>query len=136
MRKKAFYITGFLTIIIFFAFKFVTGCRIVNNPAPDAYPKIQIQKPMLLNESALGDAWKLVDEQQLIGDPAKGTGKKPVTSWVIDWNKKDYYPISAVIDLGGFYELSHIYLYDGSGVGSLVISGGEPFRWQSFVTDN
>lgn len=125
-----------LSTLTLFAFLFLDSSRIKNNSSTDALPKIKLTTEMVINESALGDAWKLVDEQENVGDPAAGKGLKPSTNWEIDWNKKDYYPISAVIDLGRNFELSHIYLFDGAGEGELIISTGIPFEWQPQIVEN
>lgn len=101
----------------------------LSNPTSDSGQKIILNEDMVINEAALGEAWKLVDEQSLIGDPANGTGKAAKTRWHIDYQKKDYFPVSAVIDLGRYYELSHIYLFDAEGKGKIEVSTGIPFSW-------
>ena len=43
--------------------------------------KLLLTPQMVVNESALGDASQLVDEQQLAGDPLNGKGGAPKTAW-------------------------------------------------------
>lgn len=95
--------------------------------------KIALTPAMVLNESVVGNAGSLVDEQTLAGDPKGGTGGAPTTAWQIGTNSI-YYPASAVIDLGTNYALTDIYLYDSNGSGNLTVSTGTPFAWtQQFV---
>ena len=81
---------------------------------------------MVINESGLGDAGTLVDEQY---------EDAPKTYWKIDDDKKWIYPISLVIDLGSEYNISQIKYFDANGRGNLEVSGGEPFHWTLYFTD-
>ncbi len=105
----------------------------LSNVAVDA--KLLLTPRMVTNESALGDASQLVDEQQLSGDPLNGKGGVPQTSWVAGWTEWQY-PIHAFLDLGAPYKISAICLYDTEGTGAVTISAGHPFAWQPLFTDN
>jgi len=97
--------------------------------------KILLTPQMVTNESALGDASQLVDEQQLVGDPLNGKGEAPKTSWTAGWTEWQY-PIHAFIDLGAPYKVSSVCLYDTTGTGDVTISAGQPFKWKPLFTDN
>ncbi|MCD9025942.1 fibronectin type III domain-containing protein [Cohnella silvisoli] len=96
--------------------------------------KITLTAPMVVNESGLGDATLLVDEQATAGDPAGGTGGAPTTNWQAGWNSS-LYPAHAYIDLGQNYDLTSIYLRDTYGIADITISAGSPGNWTSLFTD-
>lgn len=89
---------------------------------------------MIINETAWGDASLLVDEQTLSGDPLNNNGGSPQTSWFIGYDSW-LYPASAVIDLGGIYNISTISIYDANGTGNLTVSGGAAFNWIEYFND-
>ncbi len=89
---------------------------------------------MVLNESALADAGKLVDEQALSGDPAGGKGGAPTTSWTAGWPAWQY-PLHAFIDLGAPHKISKLFLYDSTGTGDVTIATGVPFAWKTLFND-
>ncbi|MFD0715406.1 fibronectin type III domain-containing protein [Paenibacillus sp. GCM10027626] len=96
--------------------------------------KIPLTASMILNEATNGDATLLVDEQDLAGDPKAGAGGHPVTYWNPGYFE-GYYPASAVIDLGTDYQLTDVYLYDGSGGGKMSVLAGTPFNWTHLFDD-
>jgi len=93
--------------------------------------KIALTGSMVTNETGVGDAKKLVDEQALAGDPKNGTGGRPSTNW-LSWNK---YPAHAYIDLGQSYDLTDVYLFDHYNNGDVIISAGTPGNWNVLFTD-
>ncbi|MFK7908182.1 MAG: fibronectin type III domain-containing protein, partial [Chitinophagales bacterium] len=100
--------------------------------------RIALNSDMILNQSALGDASFLVDEQIEVGEPAMGDISSPQTFWTAGVNPW-YYPVSAFIDLGAEYELSELYLYDDFAEVSaapISIEVGEPFNWTPLLTDS
>lgn len=97
--------------------------------------KIVLDQSMILNETVYGDATKLIDEQSKVGNPATGDNERPESTWNISYNRKDFLPFSAVIDLGKYYSVTQIYIYDAEGKGELVISTGEPFQWKEKVVE-
>lgn len=135
MYKTAFFSSSFLILLLISIFAFKQLIPSKHENLPDSSDKIPLHKEMVINESALGEAWRLIDEQKVVGDPKAGSGKSPKTSWKIDWNKKDYFPVSAVIDLGNTYRLSNIYLYDAEGTGRIEISTGKPFSWSPVINE-
>jgi hypothetical protein len=99
---------------------------------PSASSKIVLTPDMLVNESALGNVAALIDEQQEAGDPRAKKGGQPKT----DWNKDIWeiaYPISAYIDLGGFYNLTDISLYDTNGEMTVKLESGTPSKWEPLL---
>lgn len=86
-----------------------------------------------------GDPGLLVDEQEVAGDPRGGDRNNPTTSWNTIFNP---HVNTAVIDLGSYYHIQRIYLYDtfGSGGGSsgnFTISVGSPGSgWSSPIVSD
>lgn len=75
-----------------------------------------------------GDPGLLVDEQELAGDPRNGDRNNPTTSWNTIFNP---HVNAAVIDLGSYYHIYRIYLYDtfgagGGSSGNFTVSPGSP----------
>lgn len=97
--------------------------------------KIPLTSDMVINETAQGDAGMLVDEQDIAGDP-------PTGDCITNWNLEDspnryfegYLPMNAIIDLGGIYEITDVYLYDGKRRCTFTVSYGEPFSWTTLFT--
>jgi len=96
--------------------------------------KLTLTPSMVVNESGIGDATMLVDEQSQVGDPSTGSGGAPSTAWFGGWNASAY-PISAYIDLGKLYNLSQIDLRDINGTGNVIVSTGSPGSWTPLFTD-
>ncbi len=97
--------------------------------------KIALDTSMVVNESGLGDAWKLVDEQQLAGDAKYNNGGLPTSYWQPSWNNGDY-PASCYIDLGSSKDITKLLLRDIDGTGDVTISYGEPGNWTTLITDD
>lgn len=95
--------------------------------------KIILSPSMITNESEFGDAGMLVDEQALANDPLNGAGGVPETNWFPGWG--DRHPVSAYIDLGKVYELTHVSLYDNNGKGDFIVEQGSPGNWVPLFTD-
>ena len=64
-----------------------------------AETRILLRPDMVLNETAIGDATLLVDEQNAIGDPSAGKGVRPEHPFFPGWTAWQY-PVQVVIDLG------------------------------------
>ncbi|WP_372633154.1 fibronectin type III domain-containing protein [Cohnella sp.] len=127
-----------VSFVMVMCLSFVTsfGMLLLTNggKAYAAETKIVLTPSMITNESGLGDATLLVDEQTLAGDPANGSGGAPATSWQAGWNTS-LYPVHAYIDLGQNYNLSSIYLRDTYDVANITISAGSPGSWTTLFTD-
>ncbi|MBO9610517.1 MAG: fibronectin type III domain-containing protein [Paenibacillaceae bacterium] len=95
--------------------------------------KIALTTAMVTNEGATGDATRLVDEQTAAGDPKAGAGGAPTTTFFPGWGGT--YPASAYIDLGQYYDLSDVYLYDYNDNAAMTISAGSPGSWSTLFTD-
>ncbi|MCD9025943.1 fibronectin type III domain-containing protein [Cohnella silvisoli] len=119
-----------LTFVTCFSMLFLTN----GGKAYAAETKIVLTPSMVTNESGLGDATMLVDEQTLAGDPANGTGGAPTTSWQAGWNSS-LYPAYAYIDLGQSYNLTSIYLRDTHDMANITLYSGSPGNWTSLFTD-
>jgi hypothetical protein len=97
--------------------------------------KIHISPEMVTNEKAYYDAFLLFDEDS-ISDPLNGLIGPPTTVWQNWILNADFYPISAVIDLGVTHTITNISMYDGSGSGDVTIQSGTPFNWNAEFVDN
>lgn len=112
---------------------------LVYDSLPSTTPqKIVLSPSMVTNESAGGDAGRLVDEQTLSGDPVNSPpGGAPATKFQPPSNGQTswYYPLNAIIDLGAAHKITNIAFYDSNGTGNVTISAGTPFNWTPLVTD-
>jgi hypothetical protein len=104
--------------------------------ADDAPVKIKLTPGMIINESGVGDATMLIDEQDLVGDPLnnKEAAGQPKGGWQTGWTKWRF-PCSAIIDLGAKHKLTNIVLYDAEGVSSVAFAVGGPGKWKIVATD-
>ena len=59
-----------------------------------------------------------------------------MTTWHTGWGPNIKHPAHGYIDLGEAFEISQIFLYDGSNAGDLRISYGYPGNWTELLTDN
>ncbi len=84
-----------------------------------------------------GDPGNLIDEQDVIDDPANGPGGNPLSFWFPGW-KSRFYPAEGYLDLGSTKTLTRIFLRDINGVGNFRIYAGAPGDWESapIVDDN
>lgn len=129
-------IAGFVAIILILIIGLFTNSKnstkdIIQSPVS----RIEITPDMVINETVYGEAEKLVDEQALIKNRETDT-YKPNNTWQPPSNKKRFLPFSAVIDLGKYHFVSHIYLYDAEGTGKITISTGEPFKWKEKAVES
>lgn len=95
-------------------------------PSVDHDNQIMLNPTMVINEKAFGNASALVDEQN--------KNDKPTSAWHPGWIDKGHFPLSAVIDLGQEYYITHVALYDGKGVGDVIVRSGKPFEWEENFT--
>ncbi|MFD0669854.1 fibronectin type III domain-containing protein [Cohnella sp. GCM10027633] len=131
MKKRySSWLTGLLAIATFVGSIVVTP----PNKAEAASMKLSLNTGMVTNESGLGDAWRLVDEQSIVGDPRGGTGGATTSNWQPGWNNA-LLPAYAYIDLGANYNVTDIYLRDGPGNADVTFYYGSPGSWTSLFTD-
>lgn len=102
--------------------------------------KITLTNEMIINEKAFADAYALIDEQNIAGDPlnSPGTAGAPSTSFQ-SWKDPQlyHYPITAIIDLGTDYNITGICTYEPSGIGTYSVSHGVPFgTWTQLYTES
>ena len=121
-RKRVNYPRGLLRIALLLVL-----CLQRNASADELIP---LRPEMLLNETAMGDAAKLVDEQNAIGDPASGKGLRPQSAFFPGW-QADRYPVSVVVDLGAVYRVTSLWVFNETGESPLVLSVGKPFQWKA-----
>jgi hypothetical protein len=106
---------------------------LINNSNPDFVlsSKLTLTPAMVTNESGLGNAGMMVDEQVLAGDPREyNGGGAPTTVWA-----PGNVTASAYIDLGQTYTIDRIYIRDMNAVGDLTIQAGSPGNWTTIDTD-
>ncbi len=99
-----------------------------DEPEFEMTQKLALTPSMVTNESGLGDATLMVDEQALSGDPREREDTDPVTGW-----SPGSSAASAYIDLGQVYSIDRIYLYDTQNTGSLSIEIGSPGNWTTLT---
>jgi hypothetical protein len=80
------------------------------------------------HESAVGDATKLVDEQEVVGDPASHTGKRPERPYFPGWTAWQY-PVHVILDLGAPTRVTRAFFYNESGENPLTLGTGTPLSW-------
>ncbi len=98
--------------------------------------KIPLGVDMITNLSNYGEPWKLLDEQELAGDPANSPGGNPVTFWQTGFQSYINYPLFALIDLGKTHHLSKMFLRDINDYGNFAIWGGYHENWDLLAVDN
>ncbi|MGD8238109.1 MAG: hypothetical protein PVH68_06120, partial [Armatimonadota bacterium] len=101
--------------------------------AGSAAGRLPLTPSMVVNESEVGDPTVLVDEQDLVGDPPRGS---PETRWAVGGQHYGKFPLRAYVDLGTVRHLSAIWLYDSNGVGDFRVSYGSPGEWTELFTDD
>ncbi len=99
------------------------------------FGKIEMTNAVAINEVGEGDANKLIDEQDIAGDPFNDFGGEPETVWFPGWSA-DLYPASVYLDLGKIYELEEIFLFDTHDVGDVSIEYGAPGSWIALTDED
>ncbi len=107
----------------------IAGCMLRAEGAARADTRIVLRPDMVVNESAIGDAGRLVDEQGAVGDPAAGKGVRPERPYFPGWTAWQY-PIQVFLDLGADYDVTRVMLYNDTGEHKLILSTGRPFAWK------
>ena len=97
---------------------------------------ITVIPEMVTNESGVGNAWKLFDEQELVGDPKGGSGGTGLRLSG-QWNPTGAtYPLYAYVNLGQTYDLTDIYFLDTFNGAKAVFYAGSPGNWSKLFEDN
>ena len=97
---------------------------------------IPVIPEMVTNESGVGNAWKLFDEQELVGDPKGGSGGTGLRLSG-QWNPTGAtYPLYAYVNLGQTYDLTDIYFLDTFNGAKAVFYAGSPGNWSKLFEDN
>jgi hypothetical protein len=108
---------------------------LVDNTAPDFVmsQKLDLTLPtvQVVNESGLGNANMMIDEQAVAGDPREPNGGGvPSTIW-----SPGNVQASAYIDLGQVRQIDRIYIRDETNAGNLTIEIGQPGSWTVLKVD-
>lgn len=106
-----------------------TGLFLSCVPPGRADTRIVLRPDMIINETALGDALALIDEQNIILDPATEKEIPPTHPFSPGWSPTQY-PIHVVIDLGVARSLTRLSLYNESGESTITLSTGTPLLWK------
>ena len=109
-------------------------CSVILSLCIHAQTKLTLQVSMITNESSVGNAQNLLDEQNIANDPMNDNYGLPSTDWFGGWNNNDY-PITAYLDLGNETAISQIFLFDMNGTGDFKIYYGSPNDWNILLTD-
>ena len=98
--------------------------------------KLALNTAMISNPSGYGDAWKLVDEQEIAGDPANSPGGNPLTYWETGYQSTIPYPLYATLDLGEITDITKLFIRDSYNVGNFSVWTGYEGNWELATTDN
>lgn len=95
-----------------------------------AADRLSIAPGMVINESGWGDAGRLADEQDRIGDPLTrpGGGERPDRPYFAGWSRW-VYPVHLVVDFGPGQKATTLATFHESGEGSIRVAGGTPTAW-------
>jgi len=117
-----------LSLVVVFAMGLAGRAR-----AAERIPLSPAQAIDVTGESA---ARFLVDEQELAGDPRRGSPGTPKTEWTLGWtNWETVYPLEAVIDLARPHDLAAVGWFDSSGQEELIVSVWQEGEWKEVVRD-
>ncbi len=84
-----------------------------------------------IQDSYITPASVLLDEQDKMPDiPEEALAEKPTSKNWSPLKKMDYCPVTCYIDLGAYYYITDIGLFDSNGVNNLTFRMGEPFQWE------
>ncbi len=97
--------------------------------AQAAEHKLTLTPNMVINETGLGNAALLVDEQEQVGDPASGKAQAPAHPFFPGWTAW-YYPAHVIIDLGAKHHVTRVFLYNETGQNEVVVSHGTLLAWK------
>ncbi len=111
--------------------------------AGDDGAKLSLDPASVYDLTGRGLATRLIDEQQVAGDPRAGAGGAPSEGYNLGWQGKDlHFPARAVIDLGRPHQLTGAAWFDTNGSGPFSVSGFDPAAidepgrgWTPFLTD-
>lgn len=107
---------------------------LINHTQPDfeLTTKLALTPSMVVNESGLGNAGMMVDEQATAGDPREASaGGAPSTVWAPGNGTA-----SAYIDLGSVKTLDRIFIRDVNAIGDLIIESGSPGNWTPVAVES
>lgn len=121
------------------AFTVFAACGKAEQPQTDTEPRLLvISADMVTDEniSIIDDTFvtpcrTLVDEQDLL--PALPEGEPSGVPQSKNWEpvkQSPYFPVSCYIDLGGYYYVTDLVLFDRNGSPTLTVQTGIPFQWE------
>lgn len=97
--------------------------------------KIPLSPTNIIEYPGFGNPEKLVNEQEVAGDPLNSPGGTPSSTWETGFMSYVPYPVFTTIDLGRPYQLSHVFLRDVNGMGNFIIETGVPGNWTELFSD-
>ena len=97
--------------------------------------RIPVESQNIFNESGLGNAQYLFDEQHLVKQASQTPSAQAHTTWETGFQASIPYPCSAYIDLGENFRITKIIWYDTNGEGKFTLSSGIPGNWIPFLSD-
>lgn len=111
-------------------------------PAPAQSAKLALTPDQITDESIafiadsyITPAQVLLDEQDKLPDtPDEKLPEAPTSRNWSPLKKNDYCPISCYIDLGAYYFITEIGLFDNNGSCDVTFRTGEPFQWEDAFT--
>ena len=93
-----------------------------------AEEKLRLTPDMVINESGVGDAGLLVDEQDAVGDPPTKPGARPERPYFPGWQSWRY-PAHVIIDCGEAQKATILAVFNETGKSTITIAGGRPTGW-------
>lgn len=92
--------------------------------------QLALTPAMVINETGLGDAERIVDEQELVGDPRTAAGARPESAYLTGW--QDWmFPAHLILDLGPGQQATSLFLFNESGVHTIQVQSGSPAEWNA-----
>jgi hypothetical protein len=106
----------------------VFGFTAANSTSADDGDRLRLTAEMVINETGLGDAVRIVDEQEAVGDPRGKSGKRPESAYLTGWQKW-MFPAQLIIDAGAEQKVEQLFLFNESGAHKLLFESGAPKAW-------
>jgi hypothetical protein len=101
---------------------------LTGRPALAEEVKLHLTPEMVINESGMGDAKLLVDEQDAVGDPLAEPKVRPERPYFAGWQSWRY-PAHLIVDCGEGQKATSLAVFNDTGKNAISIYGGIPTRW-------
>lgn len=95
-----------------------------------AEEKLRLAPGMVINETGLGNAGLVADEQDAVGEPRPGPnpGNRPERAYLTGWQGW-MFPAHLILDFGEGQEATRLLVFNDTGRHTIKVSGGPPDRW-------